>query len=101
MKLQKPSLELLTVTAAAVAAATASATCTNAVASESNNENECDVFSQINEEVGYWRSFGFGIVSMYKSDLKAVGGLDTSILGWGGEDVDLYEKVQLYRLSVT
>lgn len=56
----------------------------------------CMIFPQINEDVGYWRAFGFGIVAMYKSDLKAVGGLDTSILGWGGEDVDLYEKVHLY-----
>ncbi|KAK4293061.1 hypothetical protein Pmani_034213 [Petrolisthes manimaculis] len=58
----------------------------------------------INEDVGYWRSFGFGIVSMYKSELKSVGGLDTSIMGWGGEDVDLYEKVlksgiQIFRAA--
>lgn len=55
--------------------------------------------SQINEDVGYWRAFGFGIVAMYKSDLQSVGGLDTSILGWGGEDVDLYEKVEFSMYS--
>ncbi|KAK8735340.1 hypothetical protein OTU49_005628 [Cherax quadricarinatus] len=49
--------------------------------------------SMINEEVGYWRTFGYGIVAMYKSELQVAGGLDTSILGWGGEDVDLFEKV--------
>lgn len=64
-----------------------------------NYEYERCVFSQINEEVGYWRAFGFGIVAMYKSDLKAVGGLDTSILGWGGEDVDLYEKVFTFYVA--
>ncbi len=41
---------------------------------------------------GYWRQFGFGIVAVYGSDLKRVGGFDTSIVGWGKEDVDLYEK---------
>lgn len=50
---------------------------------------------QIDEEVGYWRAFGFGIVSMYKSELLMAGGLDTSILGWGQEDVDLFEKVSV------
>lgn len=52
-------------------------------------------FMQIDEEVGYWRAFGFGIVSMYKSELLMAGGLDTSILGWGQEDVDLFEKVSV------
>uniref|UniRef100_A0A6A7G7Z9 Hexosyltransferase n=2 Tax=Hirondellea gigas TaxID=1518452 RepID=A0A6A7G7Z9_9CRUS len=46
----------------------------------------------ITEESGYFRNFGFGIVSVYKSDLFAVGGFNTSIVGWGGEDVDLYNK---------
>jgi len=41
---------------------------------------------------GYWRQFGFGIVCVYNSDLRRVGGFDTSIVGWGKEDVDLYEK---------
>ena len=41
---------------------------------------------------GYWRHFGFGILASYYSDLKRVGGFDTSIVGWGKEDVDLYEK---------
>jgi len=41
---------------------------------------------------GYWRSFGFGILSTYNSDLHRVGGFDKSIVGWGKEDVDLYEK---------
>lgn len=41
---------------------------------------------------GYWRQFGFGIVAVYNSDLRRVGGFDTSIIGWGKEDVDLFEK---------
>jgi len=43
-------------------------------------------------DFGYWRQFGFGIVCVYNSDLRRVGGFDTSIIGWGKEDVDLFEK---------
>lgn len=46
----------------------------------------------VNQDTGYWRQYGFGIVSAYATDLTAAGGLDTSIRGWGNEDVDLYEK---------
>ncbi|XP_025196445.1 chondroitin sulfate synthase 1-like [Melanaphis sacchari] len=46
----------------------------------------------VNQDTGYWRQYGFGIVSAYATDLAAAGGLDTSIQGWGNEDVDLYEK---------
>jgi len=41
---------------------------------------------------GYWR-FGFGMASIYNSDLRKVGGFDLSIQGWGKEDVDLFTKV--------
>lgn len=46
----------------------------------------------INEISGHWRQYGFGIVSLYKSDYRAVGGLDLSIQGWGKEDVEFFEK---------
>jgi chondroitin sulfate synthase len=46
----------------------------------------------VDRDRGYWRQFGYGIVSVYKSDLKATGGFDTGIHGWGKEDVDLFEK---------
>jgi len=48
---------------------------------------------QVTEESGYFRTFAFGQVSVYKSDLDSVGGFNTSINGWGIEDTDLYEKV--------
>ncbi|XP_024085616.1 chondroitin sulfate synthase 1-like [Cimex lectularius] len=41
---------------------------------------------------GYWRQYGFGIGSVYKSDLLKVGGFNTDIKGWGKEDVDLFDK---------
>lgn len=43
-------------------------------------------------DAGFWRAYAFGIVSAYNHDIRAVGGFDTTIQGWGLEDVDLYEK---------
>ncbi|XP_067251840.1 chondroitin sulfate synthase 3 isoform X2 [Chanodichthys erythropterus] len=42
---------------------------------------------------GFWRDYGFGISCIFKSDLLRSGGFDTSIQGWGLEDVDLFTKV--------
>ncbi|VDM11048.1 unnamed protein product [Wuchereria bancrofti] len=41
---------------------------------------------------GYFRHFGFGLVSIYKSDLDLIGGMNLNIQGWGMEDVDLFER---------
>ncbi|VDN02638.1 unnamed protein product [Thelazia callipaeda] len=41
---------------------------------------------------GYFRHFGFGLVSIYKSDFDLIGGMKLNIEGWGMEDVDLFEK---------
>ncbi|KAH3840056.1 hypothetical protein DPMN_113498 [Dreissena polymorpha] len=49
---------------------------------------------------GYWRQFGYGIAAMYRSDLEKVGGYDTSIQGWGKEDVDLFEKFVTSNLTI-
>ena len=53
-----------------------------------------------NSYKGYWRQFGFGIAAMYKSDLMAVGGFDTSIQGWGKEDVDLYTRFLTKNVTI-
>lgn len=58
-----------------------------------------DTFA-INEISGYWRQFGFGIVSLYKQDYKSVGGFNLSIQGWGKEDVDFYEKVVKSNIKI-
>ena len=47
------------------------------------------VFSEDN---GYWRQFGYGIISCHRSDFDAIGGFNLDIKGWGKEDVDLFEK---------
>lgn len=45
------------------------------------------------KKTGFWRDYGYGITCIYKSDLVSAGGFDTSIQGWGLEDVDLFTKV--------
>lgn len=47
----------------------------------------------LTKKSGFWQDYGFGITCVFKSDLLKAGGFDTSILGWGLEDVDLFTKV--------
>ena len=47
----------------------------------------------IKREHGHWASYSYGMACMYKSDYLASGGFDTGITGWGGEDVNLFERV--------
>ena len=49
--------------------------------------------SQYADNAGFWRVFGYGMLAIYKSDLDLVGGFNTSIKGWGKEDVDFIERV--------
>ena len=44
------------------------------------------------KEAGFWRWYSFGPVCAYAKDINDSGGLNTGLLGWGLEDVDLYEK---------
>ncbi|XP_013413547.1 chondroitin sulfate synthase 1 [Lingula anatina] len=66
------------------------------------NQNPCpNIPFVFTENIGYWRQFGYGIVSAYKSDFMKVGGFDTTIQGWGKEDVDLFTKfVTLSNLTI-
>ncbi|XP_070592407.1 chondroitin sulfate synthase 3 [Erythrolamprus reginae] len=52
-----------------------------------------DNYFVFTKKTGFWRDYGFGITCIYKSDLINAGGFDTSIQGWGLEDVDLFTKV--------
>lgn len=45
-----------------------------------------------NMEDGYWRDSSFGMMCTYKSDFDDVGGFDLTIVDWGKEDIDLYER---------
>jgi hypothetical protein len=54
----------------------------------------------ISREQGHWGYYAYGMLCIYKSDYKAVGGLDVAMVGWGGEDVDLYERVLRSGLDV-
>jgi chondroitin sulfate synthase len=49
---------------------------------------------------GYWRIFGAGNIGTYKSDYMRVGRFDTSIIGWGNEDVNVYEKYSRSSLKI-
>lgn len=54
----------------------------------------------INENRGFWRQFGFGIVSLYKSDYNKIGGFNLMITGWGFEDVTFYDNVVKSNLKI-
>jgi len=50
------------------------------------------------KDVGFWRVYGFGITCQYKMDFDLIGGFDTTIQGWGLEDVELYDRYVLSEL---
>ncbi len=54
----------------------------------------------VSKEAGFFRHYGFGIVCLYNADLSTVGGMDSSIIGWGMEDVDLYQKFVASNITV-
>ncbi|XP_034833325.1 chondroitin sulfate synthase 1 [Maniola hyperantus] len=54
----------------------------------------------IDDDFGYFRQYGFGILSIYKCDFERVGGFDLSIKGWGMEDVQLFETLIKSNLTV-
>ena len=54
----------------------------------------------IEEKHGHWVTYGFGMLCIYKSDYDTVGGFDTTIEGWGGEDVNLIKKVLKEKFEV-
>jgi hypothetical protein len=47
----------------------------------------------ITRKNGHWCTYGYGMVCIYKSDYDAASGYDTTIEGWGGEDVKLADNI--------
>lgn len=65
-----------------------------------NNPKKIEIF-EISQENGMWRDVGFGMVGVYKSDWRKVGGFDVSLVGWGKEDVDFYDRfIRKANLSI-
>ena len=52
------------------------------------------------EDKGFWRQFGFGMLGAYLGDLRKVGGFNQTIIGWGYEDLDLYEKFVKHNMTI-
>ncbi|KAL9976419.1 hypothetical protein ACROYT_G013718 [Oculina patagonica] len=57
-----------------------------------NNKTKPESYFTLNKDAGIWRPYSYEPACIYHQDLDAVGGFDTSIKGWGLEDVDLFEK---------
>lgn len=49
---------------------------------------------------GHWAHYSYGMVVIYISDYRKVGGFDTDIKGWGEEDVNFFKKVLSHGLEV-
>jgi chondroitin sulfate N-acetylgalactosaminyltransferase 1/2 len=66
------------------------------------NGNPLEIEQQlrIGKYNGFWRDFGFGMTCVYKNDFVATKGFDTSIHGWGTEDLKLYRKFLKTNLAV-
>ncbi|KAG5681987.1 hypothetical protein PVAND_011386 [Polypedilum vanderplanki] len=49
----------------------------------------------VNNESGYFREFGYGLVSIYKCDImnSKINGFVTDVKGWGLEDVKFLERI--------
>ncbi len=49
---------------------------------------------------GHWAHYSYGMACLYASDYEKSGGFDTSMKGWGEEDIDFLNKVMKSGLEV-
>lgn len=56
--------------------------------------------NSFDNDIGYWRHSGYGILAVYNADFLDTGGFDLEIRGWGREDVDLVERFIARNMSV-
>ena len=54
----------------------------------------------ISRQHGHWAMYSYGMLCVYKSDYDLVGGFNTNIEGWGGEDVELAARVLKKKLDI-
>jgi len=47
----------------------------------------------VSTDQGFWRSYGYGMIAIYKEDLLKSGGYDLNIKGWGMEDIELCDAI--------
>ena len=55
---------------------------------------------KVSDARGFWRQYGYGMLGVYLSDLRRVGGFNVSLVGWGYEDVDLFGKFISHNVSI-
>ena len=48
---------------------------------------------------GHWAHYSYGMVCIYASDYRHVGGFNLNMQGWGEEDVDLFNRVVNHNLE--
>ena len=58
------------------------------------------IYVSISRRNGHWGYYAYGMLCTYKSDYTAVGGLDISMIGWGGEDVVFFERFLKHKYQV-
>ncbi|XP_078599027.1 chondroitin sulfate synthase 3-like [Branchiostoma floridae x Branchiostoma japonicum] len=46
----------------------------------------------LSKDTGYWRFSSYGMACLYREDFVSVGQFDTTIRGWGMEDLSLFDK---------
>ena len=57
--------------------------------SKFEKSNPASADEPLAQDGGFWREYGFGMVSLYQSDFAKSGGFDVDLQGWGLEDVHL------------